>query len=77
MAIRPNAKELANKLNVESELMQITPNKDTMLDGLENSIVMMQDFILDQKAYIRILELTVTCSSAFLIGRTIAKTLKK
>lgn len=56
MSLRPNTHEFVQKLTVETEILNTAKNMDSVLAGVESTIDVHRDHILNQKQYIGVLE---------------------
>lgn len=74
---RPNSTELSNRLLIEAELMQIEPTLESTYEGIENSTILLQDFILEQKRYIKLLETGLFFAGCYVAGNLIGALAKK
>lgn len=74
---RPNSTKLSNRLLLEAELMQIEPTLESTYEGIENSTILLQDFILEQKRYIKLLETSLFFAGCYVAGHLIGTLTKK
>lgn len=74
---RPDSTKLSNRLLLEAELMQIEPTMESTFEGVENSTILMQDFILEQKRYIKLLETGLFFAGCYVAGNLIGALNKK
>lgn len=74
---RPNVAKLGNRLILEAELMRIDPTVESAEAGVQNSIALMQDFIVEQKRYIKLLETGLILAGCYVAGNLIGALTKK